>query len=226
MGQALPGVLVRLSEVAAGQGEFSDDGFDAWYQRQQLLDPLTIDGIRSARRYRVAGGEPTFMTVYGCQSIDALATPRARAALAMPGVDSAGDGTGRRVRDTMQLACRETWSVGGGMGGSAIVVQCKPMQGREDAAREFIRESFGPVHLPALVRVSLWEGDSTLSKALAPAAPAAGPHWMLSLESYDVARMALAVHNQLLGCESARTGLLIGSWTRCQLISAHDQISL
>lgn len=233
----VPGVFVRVSEVSAN----GDDGFDVWYQRRQLLAPLAIDGFRSARRYRVAGGEPTFMTVYECSSIDVLASAESRAALGRSGAAAPAD-PGSRIRDTMQLACRETWSVGEGMGGSTIVVQCKPLQGREASARDFIRDTFGPARTPALVRMALWEVDNTLGDVYAtsvPVAPArkrkalsktppipaaetavAGPLWVLSLESYDINRMALAVHECLLGCESGKTGLLVGSWARYQLISA------
>jgi len=136
----------------------------------------------------------------------------------------------------------ETWSVGEGRGGSAIVVQCKPLRGRESAARDFIHTSFGPGRMPALVRMSLWEEDNPLGAVFAPPAPggavrkgkvsaspasasasfAVSPCWVLLLETSDVARMALAVHDCLLGCESDKTGLLVGSWTRYQLIGAHD----
>lgn len=240
-----PGVLVRLSEVAAD----ADDDFHLWYQRHQLTEPLAVEGFRAARRYRVAGGEPTYMTVYECRSIDVLAAPASQAALAGRGV--APRGSSARVRDTLQFACRETWSMGEGLGGSAIVVQCKPMQGRESAARDFIRESFGPGRMPALVRMSLWEADPVLGAAFAPPAPqppapsarrgraagtktvlasaaeaslSAGPRWVLSLQSYDVARMALAVHAQLLGWDSGTTGLLVGSWARYQLVCAHGSL--
>ena len=244
-----PGVLVRLSEVA---GE-ADDEFHQWYQQHQLSEPLAVDGFRGARRYQVAGGEPTYMTVYECNSIDVLASPAYQAVLANP--SAASQKLMPHVRDTLQFACRETWSVGEGIGGSAIVVQCKPMHGREDAARAFIRDNFDPRTMPALVRMSLWEADGTLGAMFAPpalhqphrglpalastrqrrdrgksstqdvaAAPlqrSHGAHWVLAMESYDVAKMALAVHAQLLGCESDKTGLLVGSWTRYQLICAH-----
>ncbi len=100
--------------------------------------------------------------------------------------------------------------VPGGLILGAIVVQCKPVQGREAAARAFIRETFRPGRMPALVRMSLCEEDSA-------------PHWVLLLESYDVTRMALGVHECLLGCESGKTGLLVGSWTRYQLIGDDDR---
>lgn len=107
-------------------------------------------------------------------------------------------------------------SVADGFIPGAIVVQCKPVQGREAAARVFIRETFRPDCMPSLVRMSLCEVDSATGEG-------SGPHWVLLLESSDVARMALDAHGCLLGCESGKTGLLVGSWTRYQLISAQDR---
>ncbi len=242
MSMPVPGVLVRLCEVVAHE----DDNLQAWNRRLQLQEPLAIEGFRTARRYRVAGGEPAYMTVYKCLSIDVLAAARSRAALAASDARLRSDGTRywSRVRNTMQFACRETLSVGNGMGGSAIVVQCKPIRGRENAARAFIRDNFGPQRMPALVRMALWEVDTALSDLFAQPAPkpparnartvgevlavaaanapvAIGPRWVLALESCDVTRMALAVHDCLLGCESDKTGLLAGSWSRYQLLSAY-----
>ena len=90
--------------------------------------------------------------------------------------------------------------------------------------------------MPALVRMALWEADSALGSALAlpgtprpggsrppGARPGAGQRWVLALESHDVARMALAVHALLLACESDKTGLMIGSWTRFQLVCSYGR---
>lgn len=244
MSTPAPGVLVRLSEIVAHE----DDNLEAWHQRQQLQEPLAIEGFRTARRYRVAGGESAYMTVYECVSIDVLAAAGSRFELTASDARLGGDGPGHknRERNTMQFACRETLSVGVGVGGSAIVVQCKPMRGRENAARDFIRDNFGPQQMPALIRMALWEVDTALSDMFAPPAPkapvrnartvgevlavaaanapvATGPRWVLALESCDVTRMALAVHDCLLGCESDKTGLLAGSWSRYQLLSAYHR---
>lgn len=133
----------------------------------------------------------------------------------------AANGLTEGVHDTVQWACSETWSAGQGFGGGVIVVHCKPMQGRERAARDHIKHNFGPGNVPAMVRTSLWE---TASESGTPRSlpTAAGLHWVLLLESYDVARMALALHESLLHCDSDRTGLLVGSWRRYQLISADE----
>jgi hypothetical protein len=218
-----PGVLVRVSEAE----DESDEAFHTWFHRQ-MPAPLAVEGIRAARRYRAAGGEPTYMTVYECRSTEVLAEPAARAALSRVGLPPSSWQPG--VRDTMQFVGHELWSAGEGLGGSAILVECKPVQGREDAARDFIRSSFAPGLMPALVRMALWEADAALGRSLAPPGAAAdggrrpgaqARRWVLALESHDAARMALAVHALLLACESDKTGLMIGSWTRFQLVCAY-----
>ncbi len=208
--QSEPGILVRLNDAAAMAADARDeiDAYSRWH-RQFVADQRALPGLRAARRYQVAGGLPSYMTVYECGSLGELSA-RAR-------------GPGQTVSQATQFVCRQTWSVGSGIGGSAIIVQCKPVHGREVAARNFIRDTFVPHCTSALLRMSLWEADAEPADPAQPGAVA--PHWLLAMDSYDVARTALAVHAQLLDCESGVTGLRVGSWTRYELISAHATVS-
>jgi hypothetical protein len=218
---ATPGVLLILNDVAAG----SEEEFNRWYRQQHIPERLGVPGFKTARRYHAVDGEPAYMAVYECRSIEVLASKAYQQRLAHP-----TDWT-RKVmpnfRNMLRSACRETWSVGVGVGTSAIVVQCKPTQGREDAARRFVSDHLarGLMQPASLVRMSLWEADAvvtggpSLETALRGSADKSAD-WILFLESHDVAKTALALRSQLSACAAGETGLHIGARTGYQLIYA------
>lgn len=216
-----PGVLLVLNDVV----EACDEEFNRWYQQQHIPERLGVPGFRTARRYRAVDGQPAYMAVYECESIDVLRSKAYLERLANP-----TDWT-RKVmpsfRNMLRSACRETWSVGAGVGGGAIVVQCKPTQGRDDAARRFVKDSLAPglMQSASLVRMSLWEGDAAFTGGPSPEMALRGgfdksADWVLFLESYDLAKTALALDTQLSAGAAAEMGLLIDPWTGYQLIYA------
>jgi hypothetical protein len=128
----------------------------------------------------------------------------------------------------LRCACRESWSAGAGLGGGAIVVLCKPIQGREDAARGFVKDTLASslMQSNSLVRMALWETDAAFSGGTSPEMALRGgadksADWILFLESCDLTRTGLALQTQLSACTAGETGLLIDSCTRYQLIYAH-----
>jgi hypothetical protein len=216
-----PGVLLVLNDVV----EACEEEFNRWYQQQHIPERLGVPGFRTARRYRAVDGQPAYMAVYECESIDVFASKAYLERLANP-----TDWT-RKVmpsfRNMLRSACRETWSVGAGVGGGAIVVQCKPTQGREDATRRFVKDSLAPglMQSASLVRMSLWEADAAVTGGPSPEMALRGgsdksADWVLFLESYDLAKTALALDTQLSAAAAAETGLLIDLWTGYQLIYA------
>jgi hypothetical protein len=215
----VPGVLLILNDVLEGM----EDEFNRWYQQQHLPERLSVTGFKRARRYMAVGGQPAYMAIYDCQSIDVLSSQAYRERLANPTEWT------RKVmpsfRNMLRSACSETWTIGDGIGGSAIVVQCKPIRGREDDARRYIKDTLGPrlMQCNSMVKLSLWEADAAVTGGPSPEMALRGTpdnyaHWVLFIESFDLAEMALALHSQILACEGAQTGLLIGSWMRYQLI--------
>jgi hypothetical protein len=216
-----PGVLLVLNDIV----EAREKEFNQWYQQQHIPERLGVPGFRTARRYRAVDGQPAYMAVYECESIDVLTSKAYLERLANP-----TDWTRKIMpgfRNMLRSACRETWSIGAGVGGGAIVVQCKPRLGREDAARRFVKDRLAPGLMQSafLVRMSLWEADAAFTGGPSPEMALRGgsdksADWVLFLESYALARTALALDTQLSAGAAAETGLLIGPWTGYQLIYA------
>lgn len=215
----VPGVLLILNDVLKG----IELEFNRWCQQQHIPERLAITGFNAARRYQALGAQPAYMAVYECRSIDVLLSPAYQECLANP-----TDWTKKimpNFRSTLRSACRETWSIGEGAGGTAIVVQCKPIHGRENDARFFVKHHLGPrlMESDCLVRMALWESDEAITGDASPEMRLRGVrdnhvHWVLFIENYDLAQSALALHKQWLTGECAENGLLIGSWARYQLI--------
>lgn len=218
-----PGVLLVLNNVLKDM----ELEFNRWYQQQHLPERLAITGFNSARRYQALVAQPAYMAVYECSSIDVLQSPAYRGRLANP-----TDWTRRimpNFRSTLRSACRETWSIGEGTGGTAIVVQCKSIQGGEEDARLFVKRQLGPrlMESDCLVRMALWESDGAVTGDSSTETGLRGIRdnhvdWVLFIESYDLAQSALVLHKQWLTGEGADNGLLIGSWARYQLICRRD----
>ncbi|MFA5488266.1 MAG: hypothetical protein WC284_03520 [Candidimonas sp.] len=214
-----PGILFMMSDVVEG----TQDEFNRWYQREQLPAKLSLGGFTGARRYHAVGGDRAYMTMYECSCIDVLSSERVSRHMAEPTPWKL------KVRPTfrnLQLAaCRETWSAGQGIGGAAILVQCKALHGRADDARQFIAQQLTPRLLAAdgTVRIALWEADEEATTAYSaqtdPNDLANYAQWVLFVESYDLVKTALLLHTELLAHDSARTGLLVGSFMRYRLIS-------
>ena len=220
-GPGVPGVLLVMNDVV----EAAEEEFNRWYQQQHLLDRLGVPGFNTARRYHAVDGQPAYMAVYECESIDVLKSKAYLERLANP-----TDWTRKIMpsfRNMLRSACRETWSLGVGVGGAAIVVQCKPVPGRQDAARRFIKDALAPALMQSacLARMSLWEADAEATGGPSPEAILRGgadksADWIVFLESYDLGKTSAALPAQLAAGAAAESGLSVDSWTRYRLIYA------
>lgn len=218
---AAPGILLVLNDVL----ESSEEEFNRWYQQEHVPDRLGVPGFKTARRYHALDAQRAYMAVYECESIGVLSSQAYRERLAKP-----TDWTQRIMpsfRNMLRSACRQTWSAGDGVGGCAIVVQCKPQGGRQDAARRFVKDRLAQdlMRSASMVRMSLWEADASATGGPSPEMVLRGgadksADWVLFLESCDPERTAAALQLQSLAGEADAAGLLIDSWAKYQLICA------
>jgi len=217
--ETVPGALLIVNDVDAD----ADDELNRWYHEEHLPNRLAIPGFRRARRFRAIDGKPTYVAFYECDSVEVLSCNEYRDKVANPTAST------RRIlprfKNVLRAACRQTLSIGGGIGGAAIVVQCKPMAGRNDVARRYLEHEFGPRMLRegALVKLSLLETDTAVTGMPSWERTLRNdqenyPHWVLLIETYDLDKAALALHATSLEAEVAKTALLFGTWARYQLI--------
>jgi hypothetical protein len=216
---AMPGVLLVLNDVVA---EFEEE-FNLWYQQQHVPERLALPGFRTAKRYRALEGGPSYMAVYECDSIAVLASKAYQERLANP-----TDWTRKIMpgfRNMLRAACRETWSSGAGVGGAALIVQCKPEPGRDASARSFVKARLAEelMQSAALVRMSLWEADAAYSASPETAlrgGPDRSADWVLWCESHDPMKSAAAINLQRLAAAAGAAGLLLTACAGYRLMHA------
>lgn len=215
-----PGILLTLSVVAPDM----EDEFNRWYEREAVPDRLALPGVMAVNRYQAVAGNCSYMVVYRCESIDTLVSEAYRRHMATP------SDWRLRVRKGFQniqfSACRETWSAGSGVGGSAVIVQCSPAGGREAESRRFISEQLAPRILlkGGIVRVALWEADPKVTAGVDVSSRENlenYTNWILVMESSDLVRTAPALQAELLSREVAQAGLLVGAIMRYNLLAAY-----
>lgn len=218
--QGAPGILLVLNDIL----ETAEEEFNRWYQQQHVPERLRVPGFRTARRYRALEGAPAYMAVYECDALEVLASepyldrlrnPTDWTKKVMPG-----------FRNMLRSACRETWSLGEGVGGAAIVMQCRPRGAGRESARRYVEQQLTQERLQsaAMVRASLWEADATTTgtspeMALRETADRRAD-WVLFLESYDLARTRAALPALLPGAAADAAGLQVDAAGHYQLICA------
>lgn len=219
---SLPGVILALSNV---KPEVEAD-FNEWYEQEAIPLRLALPGFVAAQRYHAVGGHFSYMAVYRCESIQAVFSDTYRQHMIAP---SAWRQRVRKgFRNLQWSVCRETWSVGSGLGGGAVIVQCSPVKGREQEARRYLAEQLAPrlMNQGGIVRMALWEADSEMTAAADVSSRENlenYTNWVLFMGSSNLNGTAPGLHAELLTSDSASTGLLIGSIMGYNLLSAHQR---
>lgn len=222
----VPGLLLVMHDIPPEL----DAEMNHWYHHEHMAERLAVPGIVSARRYQAIESQPAYMIVYKCNSIDTLLSPEYRRVL-----DHPTETTCKilpRMENVIRAVCRETWSIGSHVGATAVVVQCKAVEGRKDYARKFIRDTLARRVRESgdMVSMSLWESDvdatdATNSETTRRTAPDHYADWVLIVEGYNRASLTLALHREALLCDGQRDGLLLGAMMRYELMciyNAHD----
>ncbi|CUJ31351.1 Uncharacterised protein [Achromobacter xylosoxidans] len=214
-----PGLLIVMHDIPAEL----DSALNHWYHSEHLSERLGLPGFQSVRRYQATENQPSYMVVYKCDSIDALITPEYRHLIDNPTKSTLE--IMPRMRQVIRAACRETWTTGRNIGGTAVVAQCKAVDGQQDRARRFIQEQLAQRLREdgSMVSLSLWEADPEITLATtSDTAQRTGPDhyvdWVLMIEGHDTARLSLALHSEALQSDSKRDGLLIGTLKRYNLM--------
>jgi hypothetical protein len=219
----MPGLLLVMHDIPTEL----DGAMNHWYHHEHIAERLAVPGMVSARRYQAIESRPAYMIVYKCESIDTLLSDEYRRVL-----DNPTETTRKilpRMENVIRAVCRETWSVGSHVGATAVVVQCKAVEGRKEDARKFIRETLARrLHDSGdMVSISLWESDLeatdvTNSDTTRRTAPDHYADWVLLVEGYNRASLSLALHREALLCDGQRDDLLLGAMMRYELMCIYN----
>ncbi|MBF6990827.1 DUF4286 family protein [Cupriavidus sp. IK-TO18] len=218
-----PGMLLLMHDVPAE----IDEEFNRWYPDEHFAERLALPGFQSVRRYRAVGGQPTYMVIYRCDSIMGFLSPAYRHVLENPTPRTKN--ILMRFQNVVRATCRETWRSSNAIGGCMIVVQCKAIEGKEEIARNFIKGKLAEslVRSGGMVTMSLCESDAEITSSsnsdiVRRGMPNHYADWVILVEGYDPVRLSLALHQEVLRCDSQRDGLLLGSLTRYELMCLYE----
>ncbi|WP_152564895.1 DUF4286 family protein [Cupriavidus metallidurans] len=215
-----PGILLLMHDVP----QDIDEDFNRWYPEEHFEERLSIPGIEAVQRYRACGSQPAYMVLYRSRRVEDFVSAAYRNVLEHPTPRTTRILS--RFQNVVRAACRETWrSHEDALGSTMVVVQCKAIASKEDLARDYVEHRLAHAleGSGCMVSMSLCEADAELTSAsnsdiVRRGKPDHYVDWVLLVDGYDPVKLALAMHREVMCCDSQRDGLLIGSLTRYELM--------
>jgi hypothetical protein len=148
------GMLLVWMDMAAAE----QDDFNEWYDKEHLLDRVSVPGFLNGRRFQALSGGPEFFAVYETRDSGTLASAAYRDRLKQPTPWT------RRVmpnfRNTIRGVCEQTLRAGYGTGGVVATVRLAPDPARRWPLRQWLAETGLPrsAGQPGVLAVCLAEG--------------------------------------------------------------------
>jgi hypothetical protein len=181
-------ILAFWADVdASGEADYND-----WHTREHMPERCGVPGFLRGRRYVAVAAAPKYFMMYETETLETLAspayverlnnpTPWTRKCLAL-------------FRNSNRTACRNTLSIGRGIGGAIATIRLGPAPGREAALRrELVTEALPKLlERPGISAAHLCEADietttvKTAEKSIRDR-PDEVARWVLLVEGIDAA---------------------------------------
>jgi hypothetical protein len=144
----MTGILAVWNDIAAGDEEH----YERWYDRQHLIERVTVPGFRCGHRYEnVWGGDRRFFTFYEVDTVGVLASPAY-----MERLENPTEWTQRAMksfRGMVRTVCAVCASAGNLVGSHAVVVRADQTMSPSPAAGELAAEL---AEQAGVARAQLW----------------------------------------------------------------------
>ena len=154
------GMLITSMDVDAAD----EPDFNIWYDREHLVERVSIDGFLEARRWIADNASPKYFCTYSTAAFEDLSSPAYKRALAHQTDWSTKNIS--RFKNMIRVVGRITESRGQGRGGALGVVRLRPGAASKDRLRARIRELLDPGTIAGIISMHLIESDPDLSKSL------------------------------------------------------------
>ena len=151
-------LAVWMDVEAKDEAELND-----WYNREHLLERVSVPGFQNGRRYHAIRGSPQYLALYDLDDPAALSAAPYLERLNQPTLWT------RRVMPTFRNTVRSGGRIiarhGGGIGGVVTTCAVNPRPGERDALREGLSSDLFAelAALPQVVRVVLAEAEAVTS---------------------------------------------------------------
>jgi hypothetical protein len=179
-------ILAIWNDIAPG----GDAEFNHWHISEHFPERLSVPGFVRGRRYDAVHGTPAYFTLYETDSVDVLQSPGYLARL-----DAPTPWTTKCIqlfRNNRRTACRNTISLGQGVGGALATLELGPAAGRDEALRVWLTATALPALAgrPGITGAHLSEADVAMTvvrtaekKLLEP--PDTLARWVVMVEGLD-----------------------------------------
>jgi hypothetical protein len=148
-------ILAIWNDIAPG----GDAEFNHWHITEHFPERLEVPGFLRGRRFNAVSGSPAYFTLYETESVGVLQSPGYLARL-----DAPTPWTTKCIqlfRNNRRTACRNTVSLGQGVGGALVTLELGPAVGRDEALRVWLTSTALPALAgrPGITGVHLSEAD-------------------------------------------------------------------
>lgn len=154
MAESGKGMLLVWMDIAKAE----QDDFNEWYDKEHLMDRVSVPGFLNGRRFQALTGGPEFFAVYETRDPGTLTSAAYRDKLEHPTPWT------RRImplfRNTIRGVCEQTARAGFGTGGVVATLRIGPDPARRWPMRQWLAESGLPriAGQPGVLSVCLAEG--------------------------------------------------------------------
>jgi hypothetical protein len=176
----LSGKGMLITFMDADPNEEAD--FNKWYDKEHLIERVSIPGFLEARRYVAVAAEPKYLNFYTTDAIDALRSPDYLQALQNPTPRTRHHMP--KFRNFTRAVARVTASKGQGRGGALAFFRIRSSDSDQRKLRDAITAQLDAV-LDQVISAHLLESDPELSRPADAAADAGAADWYVVVEGTD-----------------------------------------
>jgi hypothetical protein len=173
------GMLITLMDADPTE----EPDFNQWYDKEHLIERVSIPGFLEARRYVAVAAEPKYLNFYTTETVDVL-----RSAAYLEKLQNPTQWTRHhtsRFRNFNRAVARVSVSRGQGRGGAVAFSRVRPSGADKGDLRKRITTELGAV-LDQIISGHLLESDPELSKPTDTAAPdIRSSDWYVVVEATD-----------------------------------------
>lgn len=152
-------VLAIWNDIAEG----GDAEFDHWHISEHIPERVGLPGFLRGRRYNAATGSPAYFTLYETESVETLQSPPYLARLNAPTPWTTA--CIQLFRNNRRTVCRNTLSLGAGIGGALATLELGPRPDGDATLRSWLTGTALPAAAarPGIVGAHFSEADVAMT---------------------------------------------------------------
>src|SRR5256714_9541467 len=170
------GMLITMMDADPAE----ERDFNQWYDKEHIIERVSIPGFLEARRYVAVAAEPKYLNFYTTETLEVLSSPAYLQVLRSPTQWTRHHMP--KFRNFTRAVARVTASRGQGRGGALAFSRIRPSEAGAAELRKAITEHLDAV-LDQIISAHLLESDPELSKPTdASASDTVSKDWYVVLE--------------------------------------------